>query len=82
MAATDKDEFNAVVDRFLCPTITERPMVFEVFTDTISETSALKTLEDLMTDNSVMLKNKAKDAVKSVMGQKGINAIKSIIKNK
>lgn len=82
MAAKDKNEFNAVIDRFLCPKITERPMVFEVFTDTLSETSALKTMEELMTDNSVLLKNKAKDAVKSVVGEKGKRLLKSIINSK
>ena len=80
MAAKDKEEFNVAVDRFLCPEITDRPMVFEIFTDTESETSALKTLEELMTDNSVLLKNKAKDAVKSVVGEKGKRFLKSIIK--
>lgn len=82
MTAKDKKEFNAVIDRFLCPTITERPMVFEVFTDTLSETLALKTMEELMADNSVLLKNKAKDAVKSVVGEKGKRFLKSIINSK
>lgn len=80
MAASSKDEFNAVIDRFLCPEITDRPMVLEVFTDTVSETTALKMMEELVADNGILLKNKAKDAVTTVVGEKGKRFIKSILK--
>lgn len=79
-SASNKDEFNNVIKRFLCPEITESPMVFEIFTDTISETSALKTLEELITTNSLLLKKKAKDAATFVLGEKGKRLFKSIIK--
>lgn len=80
MAASSKDEFNAVIDRFLCPEITDRPIVLEVFTDTVSETTALKMMEELVADNGILLKNKAKDAVSTIVGEKGKKFIKSILK--
>lgn len=80
VTASNKDEFNQVIGHFLCSEMTERPMVLEVFTDTDSETKALKMMEELVTDNSMMLINKAKDAVTSIVGEKGKNFIKSILK--
>lgn len=80
MAANNKEEFNAVIGRFLCPEITDRPMVLEVFTDTASETTALKMMEELVTDGGILLKNKTKEAVSSIVGEKGKKFIKSILK--
>lgn len=71
-----------MIDRFLYPEITDRPMVLEVFTDTVGETTALKMMEELVTDSGILLKNKAKEAVVSVVGEKGKRFIKSILKNK
>ena len=80
MSASNKDEFNAVIERFITPSLTDCPMVLEVFTDTDGETTALKMMEGLIVDNSLLLKNKTKEAVKSVVGEKGKNIIKSIFK--
>ena len=80
MSASNKDEFNNVIEHFLTPTLTDQPMVFEIFTDTDGETTALKIMEELIVDNGLLLKNKTKEAVKSVVGEKGKNIIKSIFK--
>lgn len=80
MSASNKDEFNNVIEHFLTPTLTDQPMVFEIFTDTDGETTALKMMEELIVDNGMLLKNKTKEAVKSVVGEKGKNIIKSIFK--
>ena len=78
--ASNKEEFNTVIDRFLYPEITDRPMVLEVFTDTVGETTALKMMGELVTDSGILLKNKAKEAVVSVVGEKGKRFFKSILK--
>ena len=80
MSASNKDEFNNVMERFLTSTLTDQPMILEIFTDTDSETIALKIMEELIVDNGLLLKNKTKEAVKSVVGEKGKNIIKSIFK--
>lgn len=80
MMASNKKEFNAVIDRFLYPEITDRPMVLEVFTDTVGETTALKMMGELVTGSGILLKNKAKEAVVSVVGEKGKRFFKSILK--
>lgn len=45
LSASDKDEFNAVYERFLTPTLTSRPIIFEVFTDSQDESDALEMLK-------------------------------------
>ena len=80
MMASNKEEFNTVIDRFLYPEITDRPMVLEVFTDTVGETTALKMMGELVTGSGILLKNKAKEAVVSVVGEKGKRFFKSILK--
>lgn len=78
--ADTKDDFLKVADRFLTPSITEKPMVLEVFTTTENETGALKQLEELVIDSKLFLKNEVKSVVKNAVGQKGINALKNILK--
>ena len=78
--ADNKEDFLKIVDRFLTPTITEKPMVMEVFTTTEDETGALKQLEELIVDTKEALKHDVKSAVKSAVGEKGVNALKSFFK--
>ena len=44
LSASDKEEFLAAYERFLSPEITDKPMVFEVFTATEDEDEALRRL--------------------------------------
>jgi 2-succinyl-5-enolpyruvyl-6-hydroxy-3-cyclohexene-1-carboxylate synthase len=50
-------------------------MVFEVFTDSVNETEALKMLFSL----EVSASNAAKGAIKKVLGDKGVKAVKDIL---
>jgi 2-succinyl-5-enolpyruvyl-6-hydroxy-3-cyclohexene-1-carboxylate synthase len=75
-SAANKQEFEAVYERFLVPEITERPMVFEVFTNSSDESDALQLMRNIEED----LKGKIKKVVKGIVGRKGINIIKKVIK--
>ena len=48
MSAADQDEYLACAERFLTPESAEKPMVFEVFTDSQCESDALKMMCNLM----------------------------------
>lgn len=50
MSAAGKDEYLARVERFLTPKLTEKPMLFEVFTDSRCESDALKAMRNLETN--------------------------------
>ena len=75
LCATNKGEFPAVVERFTAPGQAERPMLFEVFTDSQDESDALEAMYSLETNAAGV----AKDAVKSLLGDKGVAAVKKIL---
>ena len=80
LSAVNKKEFVTVVDRFLNPRITDKPMVFEVFTTTEEETGALKLMEELIVDTKEAIKHDAKNIARSVVGEKGMSTLKSFFK--
>lgn len=75
MGASNKDEFEKVYKRFFIDKITDKPMLFEVFTNSDEESNALETMMTFCSNTS----GKAKNIVKSVLGEKGIKTIKGIL---
>lgn len=77
LSATDKNEFNTMIDRFLTPEITERPILLEVFTDTVDESKALEMVcniksslkQELKTKVAEMLSPSAKKTIKKILGK-------------
>ena len=78
LSASDKEEFEQTYARFVTPELTEKPMIFEVFTQVKDENEALKQMWNIEIDMS--LKGNVKRAAKSLLGESGINTIKSILK--
>lgn len=75
LSAENKEEFLVSVDRFLTLEITEKPILFEVFTDSTDESDALKTLLSLEESTE----GKAKKAVKSIIGDSGVKTLKKML---
>ena len=86
MTANNKESFLSVVDLFLTSTIQDRPILFEVFTDTKDESDALEQILNYVEENgsSYDFISKAKSAVKyalkDTLGDKRIKAVKDFIK--
>ena len=80
LSASNKDEFNASIDKFLSDEKQDKPILFEVFTETEDESNALETILNMIVDSKTILKDKVKKAVKEVVGEKGKEIIKKIIK--
>ena len=80
ITASNKEEFNNVVEKFLSPENNDKPMLFEVFTETEDESNALETILNMVVDSKAILKDKVKKVIKEVVGEKGINKIKNIVK--
>ena len=80
ITASNKEEFNNAVEKFLCPENNDKPMLFEVFTETEDESNALETILNMVVDNKTIVKDKLKKAVKEIVGQRGIETIKKVIK--
>lgn len=79
-SASNKEEFNASIDKFLSSEKQAKPMLFEVFTETEDESNALEAILNIGVDKKTVVKDKLKNAVKEIIGQKTIDAIKKVIR--
>lgn len=73
--AEDKTSFREAAERFTDPEMTERPMLLEVFTNSDDESDALRAMHSLETDAA----GAAKEAVKSLLGNKGMATVKKML---
>ncbi len=82
LSANTKEEFSAALDEFTNPSIADKPIILEIFTNHEDENEALNRMTHIEYDAKAAMRNKAVDAIKSVAGEKGINAIKSLLGKK
>lgn len=76
LAASNKDEFEKAYERFIVPALTDRPMLFEVFTNANDENEAI----ERMLDFAGNLSGKIKNIAKGVLGNASVRAMKSKLK--
>lgn len=76
ISASNKEEYLNCVKRYLNPKIADKPILFEIFTDSKNESEAIRIMKNIESST----KGKAKKIVKSVIGEQGIDVIKKIIK--
>lgn len=75
LAASSKEEFESCYERFVSPEVLNKPMIFEVFTDSELESTALELIQTIVSSP----KGKAKDLTKKLLGPKGIKSMKRLI---
>lgn len=75
-SAKTKEEYLENLDRFVSSELTEKPIFFEVFTNSEDESNALKAMRNI-SSNTV---GKMRGLVKDVIGRKGVDFAKKIIK--
>ena len=75
-AASNKQEFERVYERFLTDQTTNQSMLFEVFTNSADESEAL---EKIMNINE-NVKGRAKQLAKQVLGENTSKLLKKILK--
>ena len=75
LSATNKEEFSRNAERFLTPEITNKPMIFEVFTDSKLESDALAAIRNVEKD----VKYQAKELATKIIGEKGVKIVKKIV---
>lgn len=80
LSANNKESFNANCDRFFCSENIDKPIFFEVFTNTEEETEAAYIMRHCYKDKAIAAKNEMKKAIKSFIGQAGVDTIKGILK--
>lgn len=74
LSASSKEEFMDVYQKFVDKDNKEKPILFEVFTDSENESSALKTIRNIEKGNQL------KVLAKSMLGEKNIQKIYSVLK--
>ena len=77
MTASSKQEYSSLVDAFVQPKPTEKPIIFEVFTDENLENDAQKILDNLRISAS----GGAKSLAKNLLGSRNVQKIKDILNN-
>lgn len=77
--AETKEEFLACIDKFLNPVIGDKPMLFEVFTNTEGESGAIEIMRSFLKDNKTIIKNKIIGSVRTVLGKRGIETVKKML---
>lgn len=75
LTASSKEEFLANYEKFLSPEMTEKPILFEVFTNSEEESEALRLIRNIEADASTT----AKHLIKNVIGQEGVSKIKKLL---
>ena len=76
LSASTKEEFSAAASRFLHPQITDKPMLFEIFTNTDDERNALEEILSIQKN----FKGEIKQSLKKTLGPTGIRLAKQIFK--
>lgn len=79
LCADNKDTFNMSMEQFLSTDVNQS-IVLEVFTEASDESEAIKKMRNLYVDQLLVSKQKAKVVVKSVLGNKGTEIIKKVIR--
>ena len=75
LCASNKEEFELVYRRFLMPELTEKPLFFEIFTDSRDESDALEQVLGI----EETVEGKAKMLTKRILGKKGMNVLKKVL---
>lgn len=79
LSAATKDEYRVAVEQFVSPKFTARPMLFEIFTDSSDENAALMFIRSLIVDDAVVAAEKAKQGIKSILGEKNTKRLKGLL---
>ena len=82
LCAKTKEEYLKALERFTTPTLTDRPMLLEVFTKETDESDAIYAMNHIVHNTSDTVTKAAKSLIKGVLGDKGVDAVKAILKKK
>lgn len=79
LTASNKEEFIKVIDRFLTPEITDKPMLLEVFTETDDESNALELTKNIIIDSKYVMKQTIRKVAKEFLGDESVRRVKKIV---
>ncbi|MDD6644498.1 MAG: thiamine pyrophosphate-binding protein [Oscillospiraceae bacterium] len=77
ISASNKSEFDAKYEHFVSPEKLQKPILFEIFSDSASDNQGFDLMADILKDSSTSMKK----AIKQVLGKQGTAFVKKIIKH-
>lgn len=80
LTASSKEEFVEKARRFTVSGLTEKPMIFEVFTDSKDESDALYAMNHIVSNSAGKTKDAVKKMIKAVAGENGVTTVKNLLK--
>lgn len=80
LSASNKEEYLKVLPLFIDAHISDKPLLFEIFTLPEDESKALKIMQNLQVDTGFNMQSTIKEGVKNVIGDSGIKALKKFLK--
>ena len=83
--ASNKEEFLQAVNTFLKPEIGDKPVIFEIFTNSKDESKALETILNICSTpltKTESLKKKLRTGIVSIVGEQGLSVGKSLLGKK
>lgn len=79
-SATSKEEYLAILPKFVDPNIKDKSIIFEVFTDSEDENTAMVNLCSIRKDHEAVIKSGAITLAKDILKPTGVKKIKEILK--
>lgn len=79
LTASSKEEYLSLLERFVTPDITEKPILFEVFTNSTDESEMLKQTYNVLSDVQTVFKRNAANVARKVVGEKVVRFINKLI---
>ena len=79
LSANTKDEYLKNVECFTDSQLSERPILFEAFTQPEDESSALEMMDHILA-SAPTVGGKAKQIAKDMLGEKGVNVLKGLVR--
>ncbi len=83
LTASNKEEFVVAKERFLTPELTDKPMLFEIFTNSETDNDAVHIMRNLVEDAGYAkrkLKQDVVQKVKNFVGDGAVEVVKSVLR--
>lgn len=79
LTASSKEEYLDLIEKYVNPNITERPILFEVFTNSDDENNALKVINSIEKSSDTVVKKQTKQLVRNIIGEKNYRKAKNFL---
>ena len=79
ISASNKEDFIKMLEKFMHPQLSDKPMLFEVFTEGSDESEAYKMMRRLIVNPKVEWRERVKDGLKKAIGDNNARRIKDLI---